>query len=111
MDTKFNAIMSAEEAKNKTEQYREKAYLSSENFLISYIGGLIDKASSEGKSFCYINTNEGFFPPWLTASKVMEHLASPLYQLGYRAKILGDFRIAIDWEKGNGKECEWDESF
>lgn len=107
MNTKFKAIMSAEEATKNTEEYLEEAYRSTENFLIEYIASAIYQTSNEGKSFCTINTNQRCFPQNLTAQKVMDHLASHLCQLGYKAEICGTFRIDISWEEKVDKECEW----
>lgn len=103
MDTKFKAIMSAEEAKKKADEYLEEAYQLNERFLILYIANAIYEAASEGKTSCIVNTNQRCFPTNLTAKKVMEHLALPLNELGYRVEVSGDCHMEIYW-----KECEWE---
>lgn len=108
MDNEFKVIMTASEAKRITDEYQEGAYQHSENFLINFIAYSIAKHATEGHTRCRIHTSAPCFPSGLTASKVMEHLASPLHQLGYQYKIVGDCVFDISWEKEKNMRNEWE---
>ena len=114
MDTKFSVIMRAEEARKNTEEYRETAYQRCERFLINYISSMITIRAAAGETVCRIHTSTPCFPSGLTASKVMEHLASPLHQLGYKYKIVGEFAFDILWskeKKDHNLEDYWEDDF
>ena len=108
MDTKFSVIMRAEEARKNTEEYRETAYQCCERFLINFIASSITKHAEEGNTCCRIHTSTPCFPSSLTASKVMEHLAAPLHQLGYQYKIVGDYAFDISWGKEKNVQNAWE---
>ena len=108
MDNKFKVIVTASEARRSTDEYQEEAYQRSENSLINFIASSITKHAAEGHTCCRIHTSTPCFPSGLTASKVMEHLASPLHQLGYQYKIVGDRAFDISWEKEKNVRNEWE---
>jgi hypothetical protein len=108
MDTKFSVIMRAEEARKNAEEYRETAYQRCERFLINFIASSITKHAAEGHTCCRIHTSTPYFQSGITASKVMEHLASPLHQLGYQYKIAGDCDFDISWGKEKNVRNEWE---
>lgn len=114
MDNKFKVIMPACTARSSTDEYQEEAYQRSENFLINFIASSITKHAAEGHTYCRIHTSTPCFPSGLTASKVMEHLASPLHQLGYKYKIIGEFAFDISWskeKKDQNLEDYWEDDF
>lgn len=114
MDPKFSAIIRAEDARKSTEDYQEMAYQHCEKFLIHYISSMISVHAADGKTLCRVHTNAPCFPQGLTASKVMEHLASPLYQLGYEFKIISEFVFDIFWgkeKKDVNLEDYWEDDF
>lgn len=109
MNTKFNEIMSAAEAKVVTEETQEAMYLASEDFLIQHIANSIARAAKDGKTFCRVFFGISSVPAMLDAHKIAEHLASPLHQLGYGVKVVSDKTIDIKW--GKEEEACWDEPF
>lgn len=111
MDIVFSAIPHSANTKKTQSTTQEQKYKQSENMLIHYISSAITNACNEGRSSCRVFTSQSCFPSQLTAAKVMEHLASPLYQLGYKASIIGDNAIHIEWNKEEEGSPWFDESF
>ena len=106
MDNKFKVIMSAKEAEKIAEECQERAYQDCEEFLIDYISRTIASAASEGKSVARIYINTDALPSEMGANKVVEHLASPLHQLGYECRLSGDLYFDVVW--GNKRRSRQD---
>ena len=105
MNDKFNVIFPAASANATSEATQDAMYLSCEDFLIQYIAQAIEKAAKAGRKHCRIQLGYTCFPDGLTANKVLEHVASPLWQLGYSCKLVNCSCFDVKWGE-DVMDCE-----
>lgn len=98
----FKRIEPAENVRFFANEREEMKYLAHESLIVDVIASRIHNAASKGNKSCSINfTNELF--DMISASKVAEHVAAPMNELGYRVKLVCTGVILFSWNE-NGEE-------